>query len=298
MAKEFRVSHAEMRQEGLWQHGTLQDFRSALETSWVAGTQVTRYTRTWILARRTEEDGLLAGEIGFVNEGELATVAFDRSEQVFRRGEASSGVVVPFVIDDASRIVSFPLIPGAVRPTTVTGNLEALLNAEGTYRWQIVPVSYRMDFSEWQQSVTNVRSVSARLTYPNPNWTGRSDLESIMDGFRAEVVRIVAKAEEGGSLDTESSWFQQTMDHARLGYGRTTVSGTDRTTGTESKFILNERGGVVPAISRVPVSDEETGELSITELRQAQEELLALEPSERPVLNPDEGDDDDDERTS
>lgn len=90
MAKEFRVAHAEMRQPGLWQHGTLEDFRAALETSWVPGTRVTRYARTWILARREDEDGLLAGEIGFVKEGELETLAFDDREQIFRRGEASS----------------------------------------------------------------------------------------------------------------------------------------------------------------------------------------------------------------
>ncbi len=295
MAREFRVSHAEMRQEGLWQYGTLQDFRSALETSWVAGTQVTRYTRTWILARRTEEDGLLTGELGFVNEGELATVAFDNLEQVFLKGEASSGVVVPFVVDIASRIVTFPLIPGAVRPKTVTGNLEALLNAEGTFRWHIVPVSYPMNFGEWEKSVISVRSLSARLTYPNPNWTGRADLESIMDGFRAEVVQIVASAGRDGSLDTESSWFKQAMDHARLGYGRATVSGTDRITGTESKLILTERGGVVPAISRISARDDASSELSIADIRQAQEELLALEPSERSVIDPDEGEDDDEQ---
>ena len=293
MAKEFRVAHAEIRQEGLGQHGTLEFFRSALATSWVPGTRVTRYTRTWILSRRESENGLLTGEIGFVEEGELETVVFDDSEQVFRRGEASSGVVVPFVIDDANRVVTFPLTSGTVRPTTVTGNLEALLNAEGTYRWNIVPISYPMGFDEWRQSVSGVGRVNARLTYPNPNWTGRSELEKIMDGFRAEVVRIVASAEEGGSLDIESSWFQQTIDHARLGYGKATVSGTDRTTGTESNFTLTEKGGSVPAISRVPINDETKSKITTAQLREAQEKLLELEPNNRLALSPDEDDDDD-----
>ena len=114
-----------------------------------------------------------------------------------------------------------------------------------------------------------------------------------MDGFRAEVVRIVASAEEGGSLDIESSWFQQTIDHARLGYGKATVSGTDRTTGTESNFTLTEKGGSVPAISRVPINDETASEITTAQLREAQEQLLELEPNNRLALSPDEDDDDD-----
>lgn len=204
---------------------------------------------------------------------------------------------MPFVIDDINRIVTFPLIAGAVRPTTVTGNLEALLNVEGTYRWEIVPISYPMNFSDWQQSVSRVWRVNARLTYPNPNWTGRDELENIMNGFEAEVLRIIASAEERSSLNTDSTWFQQIMDHIRQGYGRAAVSGTDKITGGESRLLLTERGGAVPAISRVPASDEAATEISIPELRASQAELLELEPSARPAMSPD-GDDDDDERRS
>ena len=293
MAREFRVAHAEIQQQGLWQHVTPEDFRSALETSWVAGTQVTRYSRTWRLSRRRRENGFWAGHIGFVKEGDLETLAWDDEEQDFIRGAASSGVVVPFIIDDINRIVSFQLIPGAVNSKTVTGNLEALLNDEGTYRWEIAPISYLMDFNEWRESVARVSRINARLIYPNPNWTGRENLENIMGGFNAEVLRLVAAAQEDSSLDVESDWFLQTMDHARRGYGKADVSGTDKTTGTESKYSLTDRGGVVPAISQVTASDETANEVSIAELRETQAELLAREPSERPALSPEEDDNDD-----
>ena len=291
MAKEFRVSHAELRQQGLGQHGTSEYFRSALETSWVAGTQVTRYSRTWRLSRRRQENGFWAGHIGFVREGELTTLDWDDEEQDFIRGEASSGVVVPFIIDHTNRIVSFQLIPGAVNRKTVTGNLEALLNEEGTHRWEIVPVSYLMEFDQWRESVNRVSRINARLTYPNPDWTGREKLEGIMDGFNAEMVRLIATAQEDDSLDIQSDWFIQTLDHARRGYGKADVSGTDKLTGTESKYSLTDRGGVVPAISRVTISDDTANEVSTAELRDAQSELLQREPSERPALSPDEDDD-------
>ena len=293
MAKEFRVSHAEIWQEGLGRHGTSDYFRSALQTSWVAGTQVTRYSRTWRLSRSRQEDGFWLGHIGFVKEGELETLAWDDSEKDFIRGAASSGIVVPFIIDDVNRVISFQLIPGAVNRKTVTSNLEALLNEEGTYRWRIEPISYSMDFDAWEQSVARVSRINARLTYPNPDWTGRDNLESIMDGFNAEVVRLIAAAQEDSSLDTGSDWFQQTMDHARHGYGRAEVSGTDRTTGTESKYFLTDRGGVVPAISRVAANDEAENEVSIEELREAHLRITALEPAERPAVSPDEDNDDD-----
>ncbi len=293
MAREFRVAHAEIQQHGLWQHVTPEDFRSALETSWVAGTQVTRYSRTWRLSRRRPDNGFWAGHIGFVKEGELETLAWDDNEQDFIRGEASSGVVVPFIIDHVNRVVSFQLIPGSVNVKTVTGNLEALLNEERTYHWEIVPVSYSMSFDEWRETVARVSRINARLVYPNPNWTGRENLESIMDSFNAEVMRLVAAAQEGSSLDVQSDWFLQAMDHARQGYGKADVSGTDKTTGEESKFSLTERGGVVPAVARIPASDETSSEVSIEALRDAQTDLLTRDPSERPALSPDEDDDDD-----
>ena len=295
MAKEFRVAHAEIRQEGLWQHVASDDFRVALETSWVAGTQVTRYGRTWRLSRRRQGNGLWAGQIGFVKVGEVSTWAWDDSIKDFERGEADSGVVVPFIVDLENRVVSFPLTAGTVRPTTVTSNLEALLNVEGTYLWVIAPLSFRMEFDDWRQTVARVSHIKARLEYPNPNWTGRDNLASMMDGFNAHAMRLIATAPDESSLDTESPWFQQTMDHVRQGYGRAEMSGPDLSTGTESRFVISETGGLVQAISKITAQDDTATQISAAELRETQAQLLELDPSELLTINPDEDSDDDDE---
>ena len=289
MPTEFQVSHAEMRQEGLGGHGAPEYFRAELERSWVPGTKVTRYNRTWRLSKPTRDETIWAGHIGFVREGELATLDWDDSTKDFVRGEARSGTVVPFIVDDTNRIVSFQLVPGKVRQTTVTGSLEALLNAEGTTRWKIVPVAFPKDFAEWWSSVARVSRISVRLTYPNPNWTGRSNVEGIMDGLNARVLRITAKPGEDASINMTSPWFDQVLSHVRLGFGKAELTGIDRDSGEATKFVETDKGGAIPAIVKVP-TDDEAIEVSTDDLKAAQEDLLETQPDERMTVEDDPDD--------
>ena len=274
MARVFRVSHAEIRLQGMGEQGPTDYFRSALEQSWVAGVEVTRYGRTWRLSKWTRPDGRLwAGRMGFVKEGELSTLTWDAFEQDFVRGEASSGIVVPFVVSEDYRLVSFQLLSGEVRPTTVTSNLQRLLSAEGTHFWRIRPLVIRQTLEEWLTSVHRISEFDAVLTYPNPDWTGRAKVENLMTSLEAYTLQIKAKAAGNSSIDVESDWFRQSMDHVRFGYGKATLAGPDSYTGDESKYVETPDGGTVPAIDRVIASDDAV-EVTVDELIEKQFNII------------------------
>lgn len=294
MPGEFRISHAWIQLEGLGEHGSPEYFRSALDQSWVAGAQVTRYTRTWRLSRQTEPgEGLRAGHLGFVEEGELSTLHWDETGKDFIRGEASSGVVIPFLIDDiprmgdTRRLISFQLLPGAVRPMTVASNLQALLNTKKTHIWKITPISVQKSFDQWVSTVEGVATFNVRLTYPNPNWTGRENVEGLVEGLKAETVTIRAKAIEGSSIDIHSDWFRQAMDHVRQGYGKATLTGTDLDTGSSSQFVETINGGSVPIIDRIR-SSHESLEVTTEDLRQSQDQLIETRSQDMVIVEADE----------
>ena len=253
MPGEFRISHAWIQLEGLGEHGSPEYFRSALDQSWVAGAQVTRYTRTWRLSRQTEPgEGLRAGHLGFVEEGELSTLHWDETGKDFIRGEASSGVVIPLLIDDiprmgdTRRLISFQLLPGAVRPMTVASNLQALLNTKKTHIWKITPISVQKSFDQWVSTVEGVATFNVRLTYPNPNWTGRENVEGLVEGLKAETVTIRAKA-----------------------------------------FVETINGGSVPIIDRIR-SSHESLEVTTEDLRQSQDQLIESRSQDTVVVEADE----------
>lgn len=273
MAKEFRVSHGAIRLDGLGQHGTLDYFHSALEQSWVAGTRVTRYARTWRLSKQTEfGDGILAGHLGYVNEGEISTINWDEDKKDFIRGEVTSGIIVPFLINSNLRIITFQLFSNKVRQRTVTSNLQALLNVHKTHIWKISPFLLKREFSQWLTSVDSVSNFNARLEYPNPDWTGRENLENLIDGLEAETLSIQAIASEDGSIDTDSSWVEQAMDHVSQGYGRITMTGQDTRTKLKSQFVKSKAGESIPLITPI-TKDSSALEASFEDLHDAQNDL-------------------------
>ena len=218
------------------------------------------------------EEGFWSGHIGFVVDGKLATLDWDDKLNDFIRGEASSGTVIPFLISirDENCLVSFQLIPGEVRPNTVTKNLQSLLNKEGTYCWTIDPLSFRSTLKQWLRSVNRISKFNVRLTPPNPDWTGREQVKGLVEGLNAKAANIIAKAGNEGSIDTDSDWFRQAMDHVRQGYGKLVLDGSDNRTGDTSRFIETDEGGIVRGIDRVSASDDEV-EVTAEDLRQAQD---------------------------
>ena len=256
---------------------------------------MSRYGRTWILSARAEpEPGMWAGHMGFVMEGELSTLEWDDTKMDFVRGEASSGVVVPFVVSIENRIVSYQLFSDLVRQTTVTSNLQALLNNEGTHHWAVRAISLRRTLDEWLESVSLVSSFSFRLTYPNPGWDGREKIEDLMKSLKSENLHIGGRGAENRTIETDSDWFAQAMLHMRDGYGSVSVTGPEKDTGAESRYRETKDGGVVPVIDRVP-AEEGTYEVSAQELSEAQTRRHFLShPDDMVELSSPEGMEDDD----
>lgn len=293
MSKEFRIAHAQIELQGLGRFLDDDGFADALAQSWVPGTEVTRHNRKWKLSGRTEVEPLLwAGHIGFVREGDLTTWDWDDDTNEFIRREASSGVVVPFIINLEHRIVSFQLVSGEVRPNTVTTNLRALLNVERTYAWAVRPVSFRRTFVEWRASVSRVASLRVSLEYPNPSWTGREKVEDLVDGLGANAVHLKARAEEGETIHTDADWFTQLMDHVRRGYGRSVMVGSDKETGVESQYVETAEGGTVPATNRIS-ADEGAAEATVEELSATQTQLVESHRTEIVTVDEDEDSEDD-----
>lgn len=204
-----------------------------------------------------------------------------------------AGGVIPFLIDDSNRIVSFQLVSGQVRITTVTRNLQALLNAGKAHYWKIDRLSFRTEFDDWKHQVDRIKKFSFRLSYPNPNWTGRDNLEGLMDGLRASVISLSARAGADDSIKTDSDWFQQVMDHVRRGYGKVEMVGTELETGDESRFIFTEEGGSVPAVDRIETTSEEL-EATPQDMREVQSKLLERDADSSLTLVPDEEDEESD----
>lgn len=74
MARTFRIAFATIELIGLFDQGN-GIFWDALTESWVPGAEITRYGRTWHLSAPHEVGpGRLGGRIGFVHEGDVATV--------------------------------------------------------------------------------------------------------------------------------------------------------------------------------------------------------------------------------
>lgn len=266
---------------------------AALEQSWVPGTETERHNRKWKLSTRHDLDDLhWSGHIGFVREGHVTTTGWDDEAKEFVRGEAPSGVIVPFVVDLEASVVTFQLFPGEVKQRTVTSNLAALLNVEGTYTWSLEIISLSRSFAEWRTSVGRVISVAAGLEYPNPNWTGRDKLEDLIDGLKADTLRLRAKALEDDSLDTDGDWFTELLNHVRLGYGRTETSGVDLETGQVSRHVETPEGGSIPMIYRI-AAEEGANEASFDELRAAQVELIQSQADDMVVIDDPEGLEDD-----
>ncbi len=226
--------------------------------------------------------------MGFVKEGELSTVDWDKEAQDFVRGAASRGIIVPLIVNEDHRLVSFQLVPGEVRPNTVTSNLQALLNDKGTHLWSVRPISIRTTLEAWLESVDRLSALKVRLVHPNPRWTGRKNVKSLMTGLNAEQMQIMAKADENDSIDVDSDWFKQAIDHVRQGYGGATLVGPDRNTGEESRFVETpDVGGTVRVIDRVIASDD-TREVSIEDLTNKQAQLIDSHLHDAVVLEDDQ----------
>src|SRR5438477_4085061 len=128
----------------------------ALMESLVPGTTVTRYGRTWHMARYEKDGNVVIGHIGFdVQESAIW------SEEVKDFLSVRPAQVAAYALDVEQMRVAFELRGKAIRPWTFQGNFEALLNAAPSpYKWTV-----RLDGveqpprEEWVERVDRITEV-------------------------------------------------------------------------------------------------------------------------------------------
>lgn len=261
MARTFRLVVASVMLQGLF--GAGDSYADALEESWRPDRGVTRYNREWRLSapRRMRDGRAWFGHLGFVREDDVATLEWDSEAMDFRRGLASGGVIVPFVVDLDRQLVAFQLVPGQVKPRSFTGALQTQLNAGSLYFWTVEPLQVRQSWADWLGTVESVTRFHFRLERPNPDYHDDDLVERLVDGIGTEATVVEGRS---GGVNVQGRDFRQLVDHAiEREYGEATIEGVDRE-GDESEWRTSrgDEGGYVPVEKRVssPDNQEETSD--------------------------------------
>jgi hypothetical protein len=218
-------------------------------------------------------EDLWFGRIGYVRSGVVPTVFFDPSTADFVRGEASSGVVVPFVISFVTGKIAYQLRPDFVSERTFIGALGDLLNRNPLYAWRIQPLVEDSDYDTWISGVSQVTEFHFKLERPNPHYHDDEIAERIIEDFRLKYAVLTGVAMEGEGVDTESTSFRQALDHVLRGYGTASLAALDRQ-GGESLWVRTK--GLVGAVtSRRRIRSTGGDEVPREVLTQAMEESPA-----------------------
>ena len=244
----YHVGLAVASLEGLFQ----PPLSEALSASWQAGTSVTRYGRTWHLARiHSQTSTWMTGQIGFVGDTSVQTMFFDHSVADFVTGDAPSGILVPFAIRLRDGVIAYQLRPGLVREASFTGALQGLLNAPGReFVWVIRQAVESRTWEEWRQGVEKITGFNIRLERPNPHYGQDHLIEEAVEGIRLEYLRLTGTALQEG-INTDADLFRQAVNHVLRDYGRAAIHGVDPQ-GEESTWV-KLKGMVGSVTSRLKV---------------------------------------------
>jgi hypothetical protein len=209
----------------------------ALQTSWIPGTTVTRYRRTWYLARpHSVSPFAMSGQIGFVSEASVETVFFDHDSGDFVREAGPGGTLVPFAIRLQDGVIAYQLRPGLVREASFTGALQGLLNApQHPFVWTVRQAVEATDWEEWSSDVVSVTDFNIRVDRPNPDYGHEHLIEDAVEDTNLEYLRLSGTAHDGG-VNVRANLFDQAMRHVLREYGRAAVRGID-SQGEETTWV-------------------------------------------------------------
>ncbi len=248
--RTYTLGYALASLDGLFQYGGIEQ---ALSESWLPRATYSRYGRKWYLSRMLEREGdIQHGRIGFVRRGLIPTVDFDDEEADFVKGVATSGTVVPFAISLTSGKISYQLRSGIVTEGTFIGALSGLLNLNSRgYLWNIRPLVEDYEYRSWISRVDRVTEFNFKLERPNPHYHDDEIAERIIEEFRLQYAVLTGVAREGEGIDTDSTVFQQALDHVLRGYGTASLAALDPG-GGESRWVRT-KGLVGAVLSRMRI---------------------------------------------
>jgi hypothetical protein len=238
--------------------------RKALLESLVPGTTVTRYNRTWHMARHEEERDFVTGRIGF---DVAAAPSWDDRLNDFV--DTRPGVVTPFAIDLRKMRVSFRLQGGAIKPWTFQGNFEALLNAAPSPHYWTVRLEgvEQPPWEEWRGGIDRITQITAAMIRPNPHYPSE-EIERLFEDAKLAAVTLAAR---GDNIEPEGGILKEAIAHVLDGYGKLRAKGVRIEGGqAHEENWRTEAGAVVHQI--VTALDPETHDLPPDALQKALEE--------------------------
>lgn len=247
-------------------------YARALRESLVPGTSATRYNREWRMGQWREVSGAVLGRIGFEAVGGVAEV-WDDAANDFREQRLPAGTTAPFAVELISNRVAFQIRPGVIERGTFTGALQALLNTTSDVtRWRVSPEVYEVPWDRFVAEVERIVRLDVRLDRPNPNYHGRENVEELIEGTAARMLRMIWEAPEDdlGGIAIDDDFIIEAIEHARE-YGDYRAIG-EAVVGGERRRVQwrSEAEGVRPErrVSADPVTREAKFEEMRRELRE------------------------------
>jgi hypothetical protein len=242
--------------------------QGALLESLQPGTRVTRYRRTWHMARYERRGTFITGQIGFD-----APTSPAWSEEMKDFATVRPAQIAPFAIDLEQMRVAFRLLGTTIKPGTFQGSFQALLNeAKTPHRWTVrLEGVEQPPWEDWRARIERITEISAKLVRPNPHY----DFEEIEHVFEDGNVDEATIGGKGERINTESGFFGAVVGFVLNGYGRLRAkavrveAGGERSDDWNSETERNVRKTTVPV-------DPETGDVTPEILRRA-----LREPDER-----------------
>lgn len=175
-----------------------------------------------------QEGKSLVGRLGFQTES-MAEI-WDPEIKDFREDLLHGGTTSPFAIDPDRRRVAFQLRPGLIRVKSLTGALQALMNAASSVnRWRVTEERESVTFDAWASDVDRVIRLRIRLQPPNPHYDGRERVKQLVEGANARMAQVIWAADEAAldGLDVNEPFIREAIEHASQ-YGSYAATGENQ----------------------------------------------------------------------
>ena len=151
----------------------------------------------------------IAGRIGFDSVGETETWDQELRDTSQLPRDAGSELR-PFAINTTTESLefAFQLRGQVIKPNTFRGNFQALLREASGYPWIVKLTGVEQDpLDLWlQTSRTTSPESNCNFTDPNPRYPGKL-LEDFFEASKLGAARVVARAQDGESIDFQSEGF-------------------------------------------------------------------------------------------
>lgn len=261
--KQVRIAYARAVFRGRRSLFT-QDNQELLEASIRTGTETTRYGKQWRLGPVSTTQGHVRGRLGFERERPKATEVWDADKQDFVATLYPTGASTPFSVRVGDMTIAYQLQGSDIDEGSFRFALAKLMTLASGEMWAVEPIGGEATFDGWRARTPKVVEVDVTVQPPNPNYSGRPDVQSFLEGPNATLANARWVAEEG--LDVEDALIQQFIEHAdRRGYGH--LSATGERDGRTVKYVR----GVEPRIDTV-TPDAQTGDVGLDILDQMLEQ--------------------------